>query len=258
MTVHLEARYPHAGMRLLRRFSVCLIVSSVASAQGTSPAGQPQSISQFRAAKAVRLMRERLPCAGCHVFGGAGGRIGPDLSRVAERRPASYVRRMIMDPQAAMPGTPMPKVPMPPATRELIVAYLTGRSEQKTVESRGPEPAPRVSSAPAARTATSAAALYGRFCASCHGARGRGDGRNARFLPVRPAVHADSAYMSSRSDDRLFDAIYAGGYPLGRSVTMPPFGETLTGSEVWSLVRHLRELCRCAGPAWSPKGAPAP
>ena len=60
--------------------------------------------------------------------------------------------------------------------------------------------------------------------------------------------------MSRRSDDRLFDAIYAGGYPLGRSVTMPPYGATLTRSEIWALVRYLRELCQCVGPAWSRDG----
>jgi cytochrome c oxidase cbb3-type subunit 3 len=164
---------------------------------------------------------------------------------------------MIDDPQATVPGTPMPKVPMRPATRGLIIAYLTGRPDPDAMVNRAAEAAPRAHNTAAAATGTSAAALYGRFCASCHGPRGRGDGSNARFLPVRPAVHSDSSYMSSRSDDRLFDAIYAGGYPLGRSVTMPPFGETLTRSEVWSLVRHLRELCRCAGPAWSVTGASA-
>ncbi len=241
---------------LLRLGVLCLIPSSFVLAQDTS-LGQQQSLSRFKAAKAVRLMRERLPCAGCHAFAGAGGRVGPDLSRVAERRPATYVQRMIEDPQAMVPGTPMPKVPMPAATRELIIAYLTGRAGQEVTGGRAAASPPLVPSTSGLGAATSAPALYGRFCAACHGPQGRGDGPNARFLPVRPAMHSDSAFMSSRSDDRLFDAIHAGGYPLGRSVTMPPFGETLTRSEVWALVRHLRQLCRCAGPVWSPKGASA-
>jgi mono/diheme cytochrome c family protein len=236
---------------LLRLGVLCLIPCSFALAQGTSP-GQQQSLSQFKTAKAVRLMRERLPCAGCHTFAGAGGRVGPDLSRVAERRPPAYVRRMIDDPQATVPGTPMPRVPMPPATRELIVAYLTGGA----IESRAAVAAPLARSGSAPRGATGGAALYARFCAACHGPRGDGGGTNARFLPVLPAVHSDSAFMSSRSDDRLFDAIHGGGYPLGRSATMPPFGETLTAQEIWALVLHMRQLCRCAGPAWSTDGQP--
>ena len=57
--------------------------------------------------------------------------------------------------------------------------------------------------------------------------------------------------MSTRPDDVLFDGIHAGGYILGRSHRMPPYGMTLTREQVWSLVRYLRELCACTGPDWS-------
>ena len=57
--------------------------------------------------------------------------------------------------------------------------------------------------------------------------------------------------MSRRSDDMLFDAIAAGGAVLNRSPRMPPFGETLSREEIRGLVRHIRALCRCEGPAWS-------
>ena len=57
--------------------------------------------------------------------------------------------------------------------------------------------------------------------------------------------------MSTKTDARLFDAIAVGGYPMGRSAMMPPFGLTLNRVEIWALVRHLRVLCNCAGPAWS-------
>jgi mono/diheme cytochrome c family protein len=159
---------------------------------------------------------------------------------------------MVDDPQGTVPGTMMPKVPMPAATRDLIIAYLTGganaraqaaTSRERTAQRAGPSAGQ-----------TGARAIYSRFCAPCHGAQGRGDGPNASYLPVRPAAHADSAYMSRRTDDRLFDAVFSGGYPLGRSATMPAFGETLTTLETWSLVSYLRELCRCSGPAWSMDG----
>ena len=84
-----------------------------------------------------------------------------------------------------------------------------------------------------------------------HGTNGGGDGPNARYLPVRPTVHSDSAHMSERHDAALYDAIYAGGAIMGKSNRMPPFGFTLSSEEIGALVRHLRELCRCEGPAWS-------
>jgi cytochrome c oxidase cbb3-type subunit III len=241
---------PPGACVIVRLGAVFLLVSSVASAQDTPAVPRQRGISPFGVAKARALMRGRLPCTGCHVLDGQGGRIGPDLSHVAARRPADYVRRMIEDPQSTVPGTVMPRVPMASSTRELIIAYLTrdGAASRASARHEGGEQRAAVGPERDAKV------LYVRYCAPCHGAQGRGDGANARYLPVRPAPHADARYMSQRSDDRLFDAIYSGGYPLGRSVTMPAYGETLTRSEMRSLVRHLRELCRCVGPAWSTDG----
>jgi mono/diheme cytochrome c family protein len=161
---------------------------------------------------------------------------------------------MIEDPQGTAPGSIMPKVPMAGSTRELIIAYLT-RGTAVTRRARDAGQRRSRDGRPAMPAATQdASALYGRYCTPCHGAQGRGDGPNAAHLPVRPAAHAAVPFMSRRSDDRLFDAIYAGGYPLGRSVAMPAYGETLTSAEIWSLVRYLRQLCRCSGPAWAADG----
>ena len=137
----------------------------------------------------------------------------------------------------------MPRVPMSAATRDLVVSYLA------QLRTAGP------TSTPFARTTASAtttgAALYRERCAVCHGARGNGDGPNAAHLVRKPAVHADARAMSARTDDRLFDGIYAGGVALGVSSEMPAYGETLSRDQIWSLVRYIRELCRCAQPAWA-------
>ena len=206
-------------------------------------------LSAFDSAKVQALLRTRLPCLGCHIVGDSGGRIGPELTHVASRRSAAYIRAMVSEPARVVPGTTMPRIAMPVKTRELLIAYLSENAIQGDAAA-GFTPQSVRAAAPALPTLTGAA-LYARQCAACHGERGTGDGPNARFLPVRPATHADPVQMSARSDDRLFDAIYAGGYPLGRSVTMPAFGETLTRAEIWRLVAHLRRLCDCAGPAWS-------
>jgi mono/diheme cytochrome c family protein len=184
---------------------------------------------------------------------------------------------MIIDPQGTVPGTVMPKVPM---TRQVL--WETGRfdfqlgrdaqsrqmREEKTVAERmlelvssyllqrepsrptPPEQLPLPAYDPQADS-LDAKVLYGRYCVPCHGEEGRGDGPNAEFLPVEPASHADAEYMSGRPDDSLFDAISVGGYIMNRSPTMPPFGETLTREQIWSLVRYLRTLCDCQGPEWS-------
>jgi mono/diheme cytochrome c family protein len=222
----------------------------VALAVGDTAAQSP--LTPFERDKAEWFLRERLPCLGCHRLGDEGGRIGPSLGDVAARRSAAYIAAMIADPQRTVPGTVMPKIPMPDDVRALLVRYLArgGTGVAKGVAPPTAEAAGSV----AERASANGAALYARHCAACHGGGGRGDGPNARDLPVAPAVHASAAEMSKRTDDRLFDAIHAGGFMLGRSARMPAYGETLSRSEIRLLVRHIRRLCGCSGPAWSSDG----
>lgn len=215
-------------------------------------AAQTRPLSPFARAKAEALLRERLPCLGCHELDGEGGRIGPELSAVASRRSPQEIYSLIRDPQGNRPGTPMPKVPMPEGWRRLVASYLATRAgPTQGPPARAPAGPPTPN--PSTQTDTGAA-LYAHKCAACHGRTGEGDGFNAPYLPVRPTAHADAAYMSTRSDDALYDAIAAGGYVMNRSPRMPAFGETLTRVQIRSLVRHLRTLCRCEGPAWSRDG----
>ena len=210
----------------------------------TRPAAS-QPVTTFDRDKAVTLLRERLPCLGCHALGSEGGRLAPDLATVGTRRSAAYVAAMIDDPQRVVPGTIMPRTLMPASSRALVVRYLTAGATAS-----GPPPVAQA----APPIDTSGARLYARLCAGCHGTGGAGDGPNARFLPVPPAVHASRAAMSTRTDDRLYDAIAGGGELLGRNARMPAFGATLTPAQIRALVRQIRTLCACAGPSWSADG----
>lgn len=228
----------------------------VAGARSAETARSVGDLTPFETRKAETLLRDRLSCLGCHTLDGEGGRVGPDLSRVGDRLSAEGIRRMITDPRNARPGVIMPRELMPERWVDLLARYLAGQTsgEPRTVD-RGLLERPPAPSLPAGDSVLGAraegAALYGKYCAVCHGARGNGEGPNAPFLPVRPTAHADAGYMSARSDDALFDAIYAGGRIMDRSHRMPPFGEVLSRDQVWTLVAYLRTLCECRGPEWS-------
>ncbi|HWP36861.1 MAG TPA: c-type cytochrome [Gemmatimonadales bacterium] len=227
---------------------LCAITARSARTQG-SAAPSLERLSPFSATKARTLLRHRLPCLGCHRLDGEGGTVGPDLTGVGARRSGAFIYAMITDPARTWPGTRMPKIPMPPEWARLVAAYLSVAPSGGVVPAV--ETSETASRSPALAEIEDPAALYAQACAACHGERGGGDGPNAANLPVRPTAHADSAYMSRRPDDTLFDGIYGGGYVLNKSHRMPAFGLTLSREQIHGLVGYLRRLCRCQGPAWS-------
>jgi putative heme-binding domain-containing protein len=46
---------------------------------------------------------QRLGCATCHVIGGQGGVLGPDLTKVGQRRSGNYLRQVILEPGKVKP-----------------------------------------------------------------------------------------------------------------------------------------------------------
>ncbi len=213
-------------------------------------------LTRFQTDKTERLLEGRLACLGCHRIAGRGGRIGPSLEGLSERVQPEFVLEAILDPARAMPGSPMPHQPLGVREAALLTRYLIGQSG-----ARQPEPVTSLADAShpawAAPLGTAAAAgptLYAEHCVACHGAQGRGDGWNAPNLPVPPTAHSDPQLMSRRPDDALFDAIAGGAWVLGGSPRMPPFGALLSAADIRSLVATIRDLCGCAGPAWSTDG----
>ncbi|HRO16237.1 MAG TPA: c-type cytochrome, partial [Paracoccus sp. (in: a-proteobacteria)] len=76
--------------------------------------------------------------------------------------------------------------------------------------------------------ATTGAADYARFCASCHGPSGKGDGPLAAGLTPRPADLTGLSRRHGGSFPRLQVMGRINGYTMGSSDShMPQFGELL-------------------------------
>lgn len=247
-------------IRAIRQICLLMLLTSAipierGGAQATSqrkspvnpqPRSQSASISltPFAREKARTLLRQNLSCLGCHQLNGEGGTLAPRLDDVLTRRNAAYIAAIINDPAQTRPGAAMPRARMPANQRTLITQYLGGTFAGATMPV----------SAPGMAESGDVAVVYQKWCAGCHGATGRGDGPNAKFLPISPSQHANASIMQLRSDDALFDTIFGGGAIMNRSARMPAFGESLTTAQVRALVRYIRTLCRCEGPAWSRDG----
>ena len=83
-----------------------------------------------------RVLIEELRCVWCHA-GPVKRKLGPNLSEVGARVDAGYLRRFLLDPADADPGTQMPDVlvAVPADEREVTVDvlthYLTSLSPEK-------------------------------------------------------------------------------------------------------------------------------
>ncbi|MDH5756835.1 MAG: cytochrome c, partial [Nitrospinota bacterium] len=91
---------------------------------------------------------------------------------------------------------------------------------------------------------------YMLHCATCHGAKGDGQGELAEMLGegIKPRDHTDAKVMSQRSDEDLRKVISDGGESMGFNSAMPPFSTTLSNEEIVDIVKYLRTLCKCKGP----------
>ena len=83
---------------------------------------------------------------------------------------------------------------------------------------------------------------YAKYCSPCHGAIGNGQGPMATLIQPKPRNHRDADYMNGLSDDYLFNLIRDGGPSLGKSKMMAPWGEILSDSQIFNLIRYIRWL----------------
>jgi mono/diheme cytochrome c family protein len=78
--------------------------------------------------------------------------------------------------------------------------------------------------------------LYQRFCASCHGPQGKGDGSLA-LAGGTPSDLTDDAWDYGSTDGEIFVAIRD-----GVSADMLAYKEKLTEKQVWQIVNYLRSI----------------
>ncbi len=80
--------------------------------------------------------------------------------------------------------------------------------------------------------------LYVQHCSTCHGDTGAGGGSVATQLPKPPPDFSDPATLRVLTPQVIFNAITQGN----TQALMPPFGDTLTNAQRWSLVAFLYTL----------------
>lgn len=182
-------------------------------------------------------------------------RIGPDLSRASGTRPQDWQLTHLFSPRDVVPDSVMPSyaalfdgaADRPRQDALDLVAYLESLGRARALA--GPEgeaharegcncPDDRMSqmafegelnahpamarrtheapSLPLVNDLARGQQLYARHCATCHGARGDGDGPGAMALHPRPARLAEHEYSTARLADVLWNGVAGAAMPAWR------------------------------------------
>ncbi len=94
--------------------------AAVPAPAGTPPEGAPTASAATSPPPAYFSQ----VCQGCHAANGLGGAVGPKLDGVARRYTPEQMDAWLKDPQAIKPGTAMPNLKLPDATRAELVTWL--------------------------------------------------------------------------------------------------------------------------------------
>jgi len=75
-------------------------------------------------------MIEKYGCRGCHLIGGEGALVGPDLSGVATRLGEDYLRAQLRNPRTIRGDSRMPNLRISDSEITAIIQYLKSLDQQ--------------------------------------------------------------------------------------------------------------------------------
>lgn len=97
------------------------------------------------------------------------------------------------------------------------------------------------------RIQTEGKRLFVRYCVTCHGASGEGDGQNAYNLEPKPPNFRDS--LKTHPPPYWRQVIEGGTAAVGRSPLCPPRGHNLSPGQIDALSAYLEALSGVAAPS---------
>jgi cbb3-type cytochrome c oxidase subunit III len=93
-------------------------------------------------------------------------------------------------------------------------------------------------------------AVFAKYCRSCHGAEGKGDGAGAP-KDVHPANLTDAKWDHGSTDGEIFTTIKTG---VGPKFDMDSWDGRIKDPDIWNLVNYIRTL----GPKTAAKSTAKP
>jgi mono/diheme cytochrome c family protein len=96
------------------------------------------------------------------------------------------------------------------------------------------------------------AMLSDKYCSRCHDSESSPQRvSNYDNLEVKPHAFADGNTLNKMSDADLTSIVLHGGPALNRSALMPPYGNTLSATDIKALIAYVRAV---SDPPYQPAG----
>jgi mono/diheme cytochrome c family protein len=222
------------------------------------------------------LFHEEYGCDACHVVKGKGGVYAPSLNDAGRRLKSGWVYALLRHPHTIDPHSIIPDFGIPPQHAKALTAFIVGqvapndalRASVYKLSRLEEHAIPEEVKGARRYNAKKGRSVYFRYCVFCHGAEGDGQGPNAFSLKTALTDFTDVKTMATLFNDDLIAAIRDGGKGVGKSVQMPPYGRTLSTSEIRQVVTYIRtfipqvhlvnerkEIMAARGSGSSPKSA---
>ncbi len=150
-----------------------------------------------------------LKCAYCHSINGKGGRLGPDLAKVAGSEKDEWLIKHFRDPQSVSPSSTMPKLNLMDDEIKALVAYVKSLGGGDSFSPEAP-------------------ALFVQNCAACHKVGKEGGD-----------VGPDLSLIGTARDSGYIKRYVADPAAINPSAAMPGFKGQLTAIQIEDISRYL-------------------
>ncbi len=121
-----------------------------------------------------KMVWHKYDCIGCHTILGNGTYFAPDVTKVAARKPKSYLKRFLMDPQAVNRDAVMPKLGISDQEADNLLAFLDWISKVDTNE-WPPKPILATAAGVGGKELSAGQLVYQtQGCSNCHSINGIG------------------------------------------------------------------------------------